>query len=70
MGHERQIGRPIRDEEEILTGDEVSSESLVERLVDSGEAVIALDGTTLDSREIAEVRAALADEGASELKLR
>ena len=60
----------IYHEEEILTGDEVSSESLVERLVDAGDAVIALDGTTLDSRDIADVRAALADEDASELKLR
>ena len=59
----------IYHEEEILTGDEVSSEKLVERLADPGEAVIALDGTTLDSQEIAEVRAALADEVTSELKL-
>ncbi len=42
---------------------------LVERLADPGEAVIALDGTTLDSQEIVEVRAALADEVTSELKL-
>ena len=62
------IGR-IDHEEELLTGDEVSSEKLVERLADPGEAVIALDGTTLDSEEIAEVRAALADEVTSELKL-
>lgn len=62
------IGR-IDHEEEVLTGTEISSEELVERLPDGGDAVIALDGTTLDSQQIAEVRSALADEVTSELRL-
>ncbi len=60
------IGR-LDDEEEVLSGNEVSSAELVERLPDDADAVIALDGTTLDQQGIAEVRAALASEVSGEL---
>ena len=55
------IGR-IDDVEEVLTGDTVSSEELVDRQADTGEAVISLDGTTLTEEQITEVREALANE--------
>src|SRR4051794_33601556 len=55
--------------EEEPTGEEVSSEELVEELTDPTEAVISLDGTTLSPEQIAEVRTVLADEVTSELKL-
>jgi hypothetical protein len=54
------IGR-IDQEEETLTGTELSSEVLVEEQV-PGEAVISLDGTTLSEEQIAEVRNAFANE--------
>jgi hypothetical protein len=60
------IGR-IDIQEEPVTGDEVSSEELVDRLADTGEAVIALDGTTLSGEQIAEVRNALANEVPADL---
>ncbi len=41
------IGR-IDDHEETVTGHEVSSADLVEKMADDADAVIALDGTTLD----------------------
>ena len=44
-----------------LTGSEVSSEDLVEEMPSTG-AVIALDGTSLNKEELAEVREALANE--------
>jgi len=44
-----------------LTGGEVSSEDLVEEMPETG-AVIALDGTSLNREELAEVREALANE--------
>ena len=55
------IGR-IDDVEERLTGAEMSSEQLVDGMVETGDAVIALDGTSLSQEQLAEVRAALADE--------
>jgi hypothetical protein len=45
-----------------LVGGEVSSESLVEGLPASDQAVIALDGTSLSREQLAEVREALANE--------
>jgi hypothetical protein len=45
-----------------LVGGEVSSESLVEGLPESDQAVIALDGTSLSREQLAEVREALANE--------
>jgi hypothetical protein len=62
------IGR-LDAPEELATGDEVSSEDLVEQLADPTEAVISLDGTTLTQEQITEVRNVLADEVTSELKL-
>ncbi len=52
----------LETEEETLTGAEVSSEELVEELPATGEAVIALDGTSLSQDQLAEVRAALAND--------
>ena len=49
--------------EETITGSTVSSEQLVEaQAASGGEAVIALDGTTLSEDQLSEVRKALADE--------
>jgi hypothetical protein len=45
-----------------LTGREVSSEDLVDEMPATGEAVIALDGTSLSQEQLAEVREALANE--------
>jgi hypothetical protein len=52
----------IDDVTETLTGAEVSSEELVEALPETDQAVIALDGTSLSSDQLAEVRAALAND--------
>jgi hypothetical protein len=45
-----------------LVGGEVSSETLVEEMPATGDAVISLDGTSLSQQQLAEVRQALADE--------
>jgi hypothetical protein len=45
-----------------LVGGEVSSETLVEEMPVTGDAVISLDGTSLSQQQLAEVRQALADE--------
>jgi hypothetical protein len=55
------IGR-IDDVSETIVGEGVSSAELVEQAPAAGEAVIALDGTTLDDAQIAAARAALAEE--------
>ena len=55
------IGR-IDDVEEKLTGTEVSSEELVDEMAETGQAVISLDGTSLSQDQLAEVRAALAND--------
>lgn len=52
----------LETEEEALTGAEVSSEDLVDELPETGQAVIALDGTSLSQDQLAEVRAALAND--------
>jgi hypothetical protein len=48
--------------EETITGSIVSSEELVEEQPADGDAVIALDGTTLTQEQLSEVRSALANE--------
>ena len=60
------IGR-IDDPEEMLTGDTVESAALVEAMTETGEAVISLDGTTLDDAAIDAARASLTEDVASEL---
>ena len=50
------------DKEEVVTGTTVSSASLAAGLAEGGEAVIALDGTSLSQEQLAEVRNALANE--------
>jgi hypothetical protein len=55
------IGR-IDDVTETIDGEGVSSAQLVEQAPTVGEAVIALDGTTLDEAQIDAARAALAEE--------
>ncbi|MFL5642610.1 MAG: hypothetical protein ACJ77U_03480 [Chloroflexota bacterium] len=45
-----------------LVGGEVSSETLVDEMPASGQAVIALDGTSLSQEQLAEVREALAND--------
>jgi hypothetical protein len=50
-----------------LVGGEVSSETLVEAMPESDQAVIALDGTSLSQEQLAEVRAALAKEVSEDL---
>lgn len=62
------IGR-IDVQEETLTGDEVSSAELVDDLPAGGDAVISLDGTTLNEEQIADVRTALANEVPGDLSL-
>jgi hypothetical protein len=52
----------IDDVEETLTGAEVSSEELVDEMAETDQAVIALDGTSLSHDQLAEVRAALAND--------
>jgi hypothetical protein len=50
------------DNDEVVTGTTVSSAALAANLDDGGEAVIALDGTSLSQEQLAEVRNALANE--------
>ena len=50
------------DKDEVVTGTTVSSESLAAGLAEGGDAVIALDGTSLSQEQLAEVRNALANE--------
>jgi hypothetical protein len=50
------------DRDEVVTGATVSSSTLAAGLNDRGEAVIALDGTSLSQEQLAEVRQALANE--------
>jgi hypothetical protein len=57
----------LETEEEALTGAEVSSEELVDEMTETGQAVIALDGTSLSQEQLAEVRAAFADEMGDDL---
>jgi hypothetical protein len=52
----------LEDVGEALTGGEMTSESLVDDIGETGEAVISLDGTTLSQEQITEVRNALANE--------
>ncbi|HLO34722.1 MAG TPA: hypothetical protein VK194_01505 [Candidatus Deferrimicrobium sp.] len=52
----------LENEEETLTGSEVSSEDLADEMAATGQAVISLDGTSLSDDQLAEVRAALANE--------
>jgi hypothetical protein len=53
------IGR-IDDPHDTMTGEAVSSEELVDEMAETGGAVIALDGTTLDEAGLNAARAALA----------
>jgi hypothetical protein len=55
------IGR-IDIQEETPTGTEVSSAELVDELPETGETVIALDGTTLSHEQVTEVRNAFASD--------
>ncbi len=55
------IGR-LDSHEETISGTVVSSEELVEEQHAGGDAVIALDGTTLTQEQLSEVRNALANE--------
>ena len=50
------------DKDEVVSGATVSSAALAANLDDGGEAVIALDGTSLSQEQLAEVRNALANE--------
>jgi hypothetical protein len=50
------------DKDEVVTGTTVSSADLAVGLAEGGEAVIALDGTSLSQEQLAEVRNALANE--------
>ena len=50
------------DKDDDLTATTVSSSDLVDDMQQTGDAVIALDGTTLTQEQIAEVRNALANE--------
>lgn len=53
------IGR-IDDPEEIVSGQTVESAALIEAMPDTGEAVISLDGTTLDDATLDAASAAMA----------
>jgi hypothetical protein len=50
------------DKDEVVTGTTISSAALTAGLPEGGEAVIALDGTSLSQEQLAEVRNALANE--------
>ena len=50
------------DKDEVVTGTTVSSSTLAAGLEDGGDAVIALDGTSLSQEQLAEVRQAFANE--------
>ena len=50
-----------------MTGTTISSAALTAGLPEDGDAVIALDGTSLSQEQLAEVRAALADEVGDDL---
>ena len=50
------------DKDEVVTGTTVSSSTLAAGLPEGGDAVIALDGTSLSQEQLAEVRNALANE--------
>ena len=50
------------DKDEVVTGATVSSSTLAAGLDGGGEAVIALDGTSLSQEQLAEVRQAFANE--------
>jgi hypothetical protein len=50
------------DMDEVVTGATVSSSTLAAGLDSGGEAVIALDGTSLSQEQLAEVRQAFANE--------
>jgi hypothetical protein len=50
------------DKDEVVTGTTVSSAALTAGLPEGGDAVIALDGTSLSQEQLAEVRNALANE--------
>jgi hypothetical protein len=50
------------DKDEVVTGATVSSAALAASLPEGGDAVIALDGTSLSQEQLAEVRNALANE--------
>jgi hypothetical protein len=55
------IGR-IDDPEDAVVGETMESAELVDAMAETGEAVIALDGTTLDRAGLNAARAALASE--------
>jgi hypothetical protein len=50
------------DKDEVVTGTTISSAALTAGLPEGGDAVIALDGTSLSQEQLAEVRNALANE--------
>jgi hypothetical protein len=50
------------DRDEVVTGTTISSAALTAGLPKGGDAVIALDGTSLSQEQLAEVRNALANE--------
>jgi hypothetical protein len=50
------------DRDEVVTGTTISSAALTAGLPEGGDAVIALDGTSLSQEQLAEVRNALANE--------
>lgn len=50
------------DKDEVVTGTTISSAALTAGLPEGGDAVIALDGTSLSQEQLAEVRRALANE--------
>lgn len=52
----------VDDKDEVVTGTTVSSAALTASLPEGGDAVIALDGTSLSHEQLAEVRNALANE--------
>ncbi|TFG69577.1 MAG: hypothetical protein E4H24_00110 [Thermomicrobiales bacterium] len=61
------IGRH-ETEDDLLAGSERSSADIVDQMAATGEAVIALDGTSLTQQELAGVREVLAEEAAEEFK--
>jgi hypothetical protein len=54
--------RRMDDKDEVVTGTTISSAALTAGLPEGGDAVIALDGTSLSQEQLAEVRQAFANE--------
>ena len=61
------ISRVDDNDDDLPSGEAVSSADLVDEMRDTGDAVISLDGTTLTPEELTDVDAALANDVPAEI---